>query len=36
MTLVDDRGVERLRCVEMQVKRAGRSLENPFQVRITG
>jgi hypothetical protein len=36
MTLGDERGVEQLRCVEMQVQRAGRGLENPFQVRITG
>jgi hypothetical protein len=36
MALVDDRGVERLRCAQMQAKRVARGLENPFQVRITG
>jgi hypothetical protein len=36
MVLVDDRGVERLICAQMQAKRRGRGLENWLRGLTTG
>jgi hypothetical protein len=36
MALVDDCGVERLKCARMQPKRGERVLENMFGVLMTG
>jgi hypothetical protein len=36
MALVDDRGVERLKCARMQPKKGERVLENTFGVLMIG
>jgi hypothetical protein len=36
MALVDDRGVERPKCVQMQANRIGRGVENTFGVLMAG